>query len=225
MADLMVDVIVVNDDGGQLAIDAFRFQHPTASGDLTAGSDFDPLICDTVGGDECYSREIPVGPGELSISVARSEYTITIECRVEDQPVQATADTQPTEVDESALVAASAASTATGASWDADPFAAIFCLITADDIADDTTTTEPPATDPPATTIPDPAPTTVAPTTVAPTTVAPTVPAPEVPVTTVPEPTPVAALPETGPSNTGWITLAGLACVALGAGTIRFARR
>lgn len=204
-AIIVVDVMVVNDNGGTNDGTTVPFVHPALAGGTTTGMDSNTDVkCLTTDGGECYIQSIPVGAGEITVEPVPG-YTITIECRTEGT-LNTDGGGEPVED----LDAEVAAATASGSTWTADPNTEIFCTVMLDDDAPVDTTTTTAATTTTTTT------TTLPPTTIAPTTAAPT---------TIPTPEPAVALPETGPSHVGWIGLVAVMFLALGTGTIRLARR
>lgn len=222
-AIILVDVVVVNDNDGALDSTTVEFNHPDTSGGTGTGTDGTAgLECLTSDSGSCYIASIPIGVGELIVPPVDG-YTTTIECRVDEigaldteAPAESTdadnddADASLTAAEgEQELVAGLALSTASGATWDADDRAEIFCLVTLDDDAPTTPTTTAP-------------PTTAAPTTAPPET---TPPVTEVPTTPAPAPAPTGILPSTGPSDNTMLALFALLLVLSGAGIVRFARR
>ncbi len=225
---VLVDVVVVNDSGGTLDPTTVEFDHPDLAGGRTTGTDGNPdFTCLTSDSGECYIQSIPTGPGDLGVPPVDG-YTVTVDCTVEQVPLLVSADTPPADpetpetpedaetpeapVEEavSVLEAQRSLSTASGATWDADPLAEIFCVVTLDDI--EPSTTVPPTTAPPTTAAP-----TTTPDTTPPVTEAPTTPAP------APEPTTV--LPATGPSDNGVLAMVALLLIGAGSGIVRLARR
>lgn len=199
-AVIVVDVMVVNDDGGTLDGTTVTFEHTAIGGGTTGGTDNDAdTKCLTTDGGTCYIAAIPTGPGELT-SAPVDGYTTTITCTSDD-----------------------GSSTTDGATWDTVTFGEIFCVVMLDDIAP-TATTAPTTTAAPTTTTTLPTTTTtVAPTTAAPTTAAPTTAAPvTAPATTT---APVMELPETGGGDSTTLAWTAIALLALGAGSMRIARR
>lgn len=184
---VLVDVMVVNDNGGTNDGTAVPFSHEGLGGATSAGTDPDPAKCLSSDGASCYIGSIPVGPGALDVPDVPG-YTVTVDC-----------------------VSGGGTSTATGATWDVAEFGEIFCVVMLDDVAPTTTTAAPTTLAPTTTVAPTTPPTTVAATT------------PVAPPTTTAIPAP--ALPETGPRDTALIALLGFACIMLGAGTVRIARR
>lgn len=206
-AIVLVDVMVINDDGGTLDGTTVPFVHTALGGGTTGGTDNDvDFKCLTSDGTNCYIMAIPTGAGELTVDPVDG-YTTTITC---------TSDF--------------GASTVSGATWDAASLGEIFCVVMLDDDAPTAvTTTTTTTTTLPETTTTAPETTTTVPETT--TTVAATTTAPAATVapatTTAPTtmPTPVMELPETGPTDSSTLAVVAIALMALGGGTLRIARR
>jgi LPXTG-motif cell wall-anchored protein len=209
-AVIVVDVMVVNDDGGTLDGTTVVFEHPALGGGVATGSDNNvDLKCLTTDGSECYITSIPTGPGELTVTPVDG-YTVTVDCSI-PEPLVTIAEISDLNGD--IVEAGTALGTASGSTWDVDTFEEVFCTVMLDDNPETTTTTAAPTTTTTTTS------TTTTSTTIAPTTAAPTVPPPP------PVPAPDTVLPETGTSQSTWIALIGALALALGLGTVRLARR
>lgn len=149
---VLIDVMIVNDDGGTLTNPGAGFSHTNNAGGDTAGTDDDPIKCLSSDGANCYIADGPIGPGSVSVPPIDG-YTIDTQCVAQD-----------------------ATSTAAGATFDLAERGEVFCVIMLDDIAPVAPTTSTTTTLAPTTTA---APTTVAPATTPPVTPAPTTVLPE----------------------------------------------
>lgn len=150
---VIIDVMIVNDDGGTLTNPEVGFSHTNDSGQqtVTSGTDDDPAKCLTSDGATCHIGTGPIGPGSVIVPPVEG-YTISTQC-----------------------VSQFAPTTASGATFDLAEAGEVLCVIMLDDIAPTAATTTTVAA---TTTL---APTTTAiPPTVAPVTVPPPTPAPAI---------------------------------------------
>lgn len=146
---IIVDVMIVNDDGGTLTNPDVTFTHTNGANALVDGTDPNVIKCLTSDGGECYINSAPIGPGVLTVPAVPG-YTVAITC------------TTPASNERFAL----RTDAPTSADFTGVEFGEIFCVILLDDEAptDTTTTTTTTTTLAPTTTV---APTTAPSTTLA----------------------------------------------------------
>ena len=143
---VLIDVMIINDDGGSLTNPEVGFSHTNNTGQdtETSGTDDDPVKCLSSDAPNCHIADGPIGPGSVTVPPIDG-YTIDIQCVAEFPP-----------------------STATGATFDLADGGEVYCVVMLDDIeptvptsstTTTTTTTTPTTTIAPTTTL---APTTTA---------------------------------------------------------------
>ncbi len=135
---VVVDKVVVNDDGGTATPDDFTAEvFREGDGMLQTSGD-----CAADG--SCINTEVPIGPYRIG-ETGPDGYDATVACVVTVEPDPPSIDTQVPNGDVSVTEAIPGAD----AAFEIEPFGEVTCTITNDDRPQPTTTTAPPTTAPP----------------------------------------------------------------------------
>ena len=124
---MVVDKVVVNDDGGTATAADFTAEVFTDPGGVEALSN----QCAADG--SCINDALPIGPYRIGES-GPDGYTASVSCVVTEQPIDPTINTDPPEILDEAIPGADAA-------FEIGPLGEVTCTITNDDNPQPTTTT------------------------------------------------------------------------------------